>query len=389
MSDEIKYPEIYLAIDNCFAFKRWTLPEEWAKVIKDLGVDYIEASADTELDPLFMGPDYLEKWVLDVKAAEKEFDVKIANLYSGHGTYCTLGLTHTDPQVRRRMIDSWFKPLIRAAAALNAGLGFFAHAFSERVLEDRQLYAEYMTYLYDGLSELNEFAGEEGCGKIGVEQMYSPHQVPWRIEDVRQLLKTVKKKSGYSFYFTEDLGHHQLRFVKPDESVIKTALRKKSAEGLWLGSRKAYRIFDSVLDNKAGIEELYNEIKSNPHLFAEITDGDCYAWLGRLGCYSPIIHLQQTNGRQSAHLHFTDANNKTGIVDGKKVLDALMQSYRQPSEDGMPERCDKIYLTLEVFTGTASINTDIINHYRESVRYWRRFIPEDGITLDRLVQDCV
>ena len=32
------YPKIYLAIDNCFASKRWTTPNQWAKVISDLGV---------------------------------------------------------------------------------------------------------------------------------------------------------------------------------------------------------------------------------------------------------------------------------------------------------------------------------------------------------------
>jgi hypothetical protein len=44
--------------------------------------------------------------------------VKVANLYSGHGTYTTLGLTYTDPQVRRRMIEDWFKSMMETAAEL-------------------------------------------------------------------------------------------------------------------------------------------------------------------------------------------------------------------------------------------------------------------------------
>lgn len=32
------YPKLYLAIDNCFASKRWTEPAEWADVIRDLGL---------------------------------------------------------------------------------------------------------------------------------------------------------------------------------------------------------------------------------------------------------------------------------------------------------------------------------------------------------------
>ena len=171
------YPEIYLAIDNCFAFKRWTRPEDWAKVISDLGVHYIEASSDTELDPLFMGESYLKRWVDDVKTAEMKCGVKVANLYSGHGTYCTLGLTHTDEEVRRRMIDKWFKPLIKTAADVGAGLGFFAHAFADFVLQDKSLYSKYCDILASGLVELNAYAEKVGCGDLGIEQMYSPHHL--------------------------------------------------------------------------------------------------------------------------------------------------------------------------------------------------------------------
>ena len=37
-------------------------------------------------------------------------------------------------------------------------------------------------------------------------------------------------------------------------------------------------------------------IERRPYLFAEAHDGDPYAWLRALGRYSPIIHLQQTDG---------------------------------------------------------------------------------------------
>ena len=34
----IHAPRIYLALDNCFASKRWTEPEEWAGIIAGLGM---------------------------------------------------------------------------------------------------------------------------------------------------------------------------------------------------------------------------------------------------------------------------------------------------------------------------------------------------------------
>ena len=33
----MEYPKIYLALDNCFALKRWVEPETWLPLIKDLG----------------------------------------------------------------------------------------------------------------------------------------------------------------------------------------------------------------------------------------------------------------------------------------------------------------------------------------------------------------
>ncbi len=385
----MNYPKIYLAIDNCFGFKRWTRPMDWARVIRDLGVFCVEASADTELDPLFMGRDYLKRWTVEAREAEQETGVRVATLYSGHGTYSTLGLTHTDAQVRRRMIDDWFKPLIDVAAQMGAGLGFYAHGFADFVLQDKALYAEYVEMLYENLTELNVYAGQAGC-ELGLEQMYSPHMVPWRIEETKTLMREVTRRSARSFYMTEDVGHHHIKFIAPTAEQVKAALaqhRPGSKIPVWLGTVEAYRLFEAGAasgDPKA-LDAVMNEIADNPHMFAHTEDGDCYEWLRRIGCYSPIVHLQQTDGFSSAHKHFTPENNAWGKIDGKSVLAALKQSYDTPLEAGMPERCNRIYLTLEAFTGTASYNHDTLTDYRSSVQYWREFIPRDGMTLDELI----
>jgi len=51
----------------------------------------------------------------------------------------------------------------------------------------------------------------------------------------------------------------------------------------------------------------------------------------------------------------------------------------------MPPKCNDIYLTIEIFSGTSEIPYDTLKSLEESVFYWRDFIPEDGLTLDRLV----
>lgn len=375
------YPKIYLAIDNCVLYKRWTRPAEWASVIADLGIKYIEASADTELDPLYMGKEYLRDWVGLVREAEVRCGVEVCNLFSGHGTYTTLGLTHTDHRVREHIITEWFFPMVHMAGELGCGIGFFAHAFNDDILQDSKLYYRYVDILIDSMARINLYAQEAGCEKLGIEQMYTPHQFPWRIKDTKMLIEAVTERSGRDFYFTEDVGHHHIKFMRPSKNDLENGLQRDH----WFGTERAVRIAAS--EGFGGWERIRRDMDMNPQLFSSKEDGDCYETLRLLGCYSPIIHLQQTNGRSSAHLPFTEAENKNGIITGSKVLRALKEAYDRPVEKSMPRRTDKIYLTLELFSGTTSIMRDVLADYRESVEYWRRFVPEDGVELDKLA-DC-
>ena len=374
------YPKIYLAMDNCVFYKRWTEPDEWAERIRNLGIRFIEASADTELDPLYMGQAYFYDWVEKVKNAEEKYDVKVSSLFSGHGTYTTLGLTHPDVRVRRNMVENWFFPMIRAAGELKCNMGFFAHAIKHELLQSCDTYRQYVEILSDELSELNQYAAMTDCGTLGIEQMYTPHQYPWRQKDIRELLQIVTQKSGRNFYFTEDVGHHQSKFLRPAVEQLHSCSRLGD---LWLGTDRAYELADTF--GKAALREIEEEMEHNPQLFAEEQDGDCYTTIRQLGCYSPIIHLQQTNGMQSTHLPFTSKENEKGIIDAGKLLRALKESYELPQEPGYPEKSPEIYLTLELFSGTTSIMHDVLDNYAESISYWRKFIPQDGMLLTDLL----
>ena len=376
----IMYPKIYLAADNCVFYKRWTDPDDWAGKMKELGITYIEASADTELDPLYMGSAYLNDWIERVQNAEVKHGVKVCNLYSGHGTYTTLGLTHPDDCVRRNMVENWFYPMLRTAGALHCGMGFFAHAFHHAILQSAEQYGLYVDILAGQLAAINRYAETVGCGVLAIEQMYTPHQFPWRQQDIRSLLIRITQESGRDFYFTEDLGHHHIKFRRPTEAQFRSA----SGKGLWLGPDTAFQLAAAHGEN--AWPQVVAEMDKAPHLFADPTDCDCYASLKKLGCYSPIIHLQQTNGKQSSHLPFTEPENKKGIITAEKVLRALKESYDLPNYDGMPQKCHDIYLTLELFSGTTSIMQQVMDEYAQSVRYWRSYIPEDGLPLDQLLE---
>jgi hypothetical protein len=156
-----------------------------------------------------------------------------------------------------------------------------------------------------------------------------------------------------------------------------------------LGPRSAYRLFEEALarppvEEDATIRRLEQEMDAYPHLFAAYDDGDPYLWLERLGCYSPIIHLQQTTGRSSAHLPFTPEQNRIGVIQAERVLQALAAAYAKEPDAGLPPRCRRVYLTLEIFAATVDMPCEILQRLAESVRYWRTYVPEDGLVLGEL-----
>ena len=387
-----QYPRIHLTMDNSFATKRWTTPEEWARIIRDFGVTCIEASADTEADPFYCGSVYLDEWLGEVRKASQAQGVRVVNFYTGYTTYRTVGLAHPDLRIRRRIVDDWLKVVARIASRIHAGLGFYIHAFSERVLQDPGAYAESKDALYDTLAEVARFAGEVGPLPIIVEQMYTPHQVPWTIEGTVHYISEVSRRSGFPAYVAMDTGHQtgQHLFLRPPREAIESGLKGKGPVP-YLGSDSTYQIFEEAsrhggTGSGEAVARIEKEMDRFPHLFAGAPDCDLYRWLEEVGCYSPIVHLQQTNGKSSSHLPFTPANNRTGIVDPLKVLKAIGRSYERKPLPGMPAQCADIYLTFEIFPHTTDRPRDILPVLADSVRYWRQWVPQDGMSVDALLR---
>jgi sugar phosphate isomerase/epimerase len=393
----MKYPRIYLAVDNCFASKRWTTPEAWARVIRDvMGLTCVEASADNEIDPLYSPPAVRRTWVAQVKRVQARMGVRVVNLYSGHGTYATLGLGHTDKRVRDHILKKWVKPMAQTAGGGGGGMGFFAHAFPQSVLEDRQEYEKALDDLTNRLAQAAVYGAEAGARVMAVEQMYSPHQPPWTVVGARRLLAEVLRRRGAPLYVTLDVGHQygQSRFLHPSREALIRWLDHRKGGGLdrppWVGTTHAQELLISAAgmsgpERDRVIAGVLEESDRNPHLFATAQDGDPYEWLAQLGCYSPIIHLQQTDNTASAHKAFTPEHNATGIIEPKKVLRAIRAAYDQPLDSSMPSRIGDVYLTLEMFSGTADKAADILDRMQASAAYWRAAVPVDGQALDAIL----
>lgn len=387
---------VWLTIDNCFAAKRWCEPAEWMRVVRDLGLSCVEASADNEIDPLYSTPGHLEDWLAEVRRESERTGVRVVNCYSGHGTYSTLGLGHHDPRVRAHLRDAWVRPMLRLVGQLGAGLGFFAHAFPEAVLRDPARYRDAYDALVDDLRTLAAAAREAGVTTFGVEQMYSPHQIPWTLAGAETFLRRLNASGPGTppAYLTIDTGHAcgQDRFLPPDAAAVERFMddvRAGRPDTLYLGPCECHAPVRRLAASGASATTVQEAIDrlcaSHPHLFSEPGDGDPYGWLERFGVCSPIVHLQQTNGRESSHKCFTAELNAWGIIRAPEVLRALGRSYAAPVPAGLPPPPADLYLTLEPFLPTAAHPRLHVDAIAESVAYWRRYVPRDGMMLEEVV----
>ena len=214
----MKFPRIYLVLDNCFAIKRWIRPSEWLKIIKEIGFAYVEASTDNEFDPIFFPEDYSLEWMEEVKKGEKATGLKVVNFYTGYQTYRTAGLAHYDYRVKEMLLEKWFKPLIKRAADLKVkGIGFSIFALSDEVLQDNGLYLKTSETIIDSLAEISKYAYENNKVQISFEQMYTPQQPPWTIKGTFDYLKRIYNKYKTPVYVTIDVGHMigQKKFLRP------------------------------------------------------------------------------------------------------------------------------------------------------------------------------
>lgn len=403
---------IYLTVENCFASKRWVTPRDWSKILSDMGISYVEASADVELDPLHMEHTYLMRWEQQMRRATEEQGVQVANFFTGHGTYVTSGLLHPDAGVRHRIREDWLGETARRAGRFGAGLGFFVHAVPQQDLADPEAYHLRREELLQELLLIAEQAGSvPELTNVSLEQMYSPHQPPWRIEETLELMREVYRRSeGYPLYTTLDVGHAgpQRRFLLPEEDELRAAADtlRESPDSLqtralpYLGGAPILKRLRSLLRTGASTDRVVEELRplmaEHEYLFASPVDADPYEWLEAVGPYAPVIHLQQTDGASSGHRPFTAEENSRGIIEPAKVLQALKRGFRKAAKERearsrtiedapLPPSVDKVYLTLELFFPTAAYPEEILRELRESVEAWREVVPQDGLELEELV----
>jgi sugar phosphate isomerase/epimerase len=307
--------KINLGMNSCFAVKRWPNPWEWLKIVgEDLNLRYVEFTLDL-IDPVLTSEPTRSELARETAFAAQAYNVEIFDAYTGLAIHCFNLLSHPHPGMRRDGLR-WMEEALELVTLLGArGLGGHFDALSYTDVQNPQRRQFFIDHLVDTFRYLARLAAKKGHAFILLEQMYSPREMPYTLEETEYFYKRLNEgnqEERVPILLTLDVGH-------------------------------------SCCQNYPHTEK----------------DLDPYEWLRRFAAYSPSIHLQQTDGKVSRHWPFTEEYNKVGIIHPQKVIDAIYESG-----------AEEVTLFFEIFHTLGTHETQVLDDLKYSVDYWRKYLPD-------------
>lgn len=91
--------------------------------------------------------------------------------------------------------------------------------------------------------------------------------------------------------------------------------------------------------------------------------GDPHAWLEKLLPWTPVIHLQQTDGVADHHWPFTPEFDKIGIIDPRRVVEIVKSSP-------FPE----VTMFFELGHAFDVPDQQIIDDHKQSIETWTKWL---------------
>lgn len=304
-------PTALFGLNTCFAVKRWPEPEEWAPIALSMGVDHVQFSFDL-IDPILTGDDRMYHHTREVC---EEHGVAIASAFTGLISYAQNSLGHPNDMMRERALD-WYRAAIDASAALGArSVGGHIGALSVRQYDDPQERAKAINGIIGSVRALAEHAAKRKLDFLLWEVMPVAREYPSELDAAEELMEKLGGATAVPVALCLDMGHACL----------------------------------------AG---------------ASARDRDPYEWLERLGRFTQVVHLQQTDGLGDRHWPFTAELNRQGIVDPDRVVDLVAQFER-----------DTVELMLEPMFAFEAEDPQVLADLHESVSFWEPALERIGVGL--------
>jgi D-erythrulose 1-phosphate 3-epimerase len=302
----MKMAEVTLGINNSFALKRWPEPMAWTRIIaEELKLKHVQFSFDL-LDPTLPEPDR-DLLCREVVQAASHYGLSLHTTFTGLIIYAQNHLAHPSPVVRARALE-WFAAAIAVSGKLAAeGTGGHIGTMSAADFADTARRHTMRAAVVNAVRELAQVAAADGLRYFLWELMPLPREFPHTPEEAIEVMQEVNQGSALPVWLCFDLGHC----------------------GPFDGDRP-----------------------EDPHL-----------WLEKLLRWTPVIHLQQTDGKGDRHWPFTSQYAGVGIIDPQRVVEIARSS---PFE--------RVELIFEISHAFDAPDQQIIDDHKESVDTWARWL---------------
>lgn len=277
-------------------------------MLAEMGVTQAQFSFDLA-DPVLVGDKSI---YADIRRACDKAGISITSAFTGLIPYSQNLLGHPSEPLRRRALD-WYRAAIDATTVLGgSAVGGHIGALSVRQYRDLDERRRGIARIVDGVRELAEYAAVRGLDCLLWEIMPVAREYPADLKGCHELVARLDGHTAVPIALCLDMGH-------------------ACAAG------------------------------------ADGANRDPYAWLERLGRYTQVVHVQQTDGVGDRHWPFTAEFNAQGIVDPARVLD-LVARFERPS----------VEIVLEAMSPFEADDNAVLADLRESVAYWQPALERLG-----------
>ena len=301
--------EIILGINNCFAIGRYPETEEWLNIVKnELELNNVQFSFDL-LDPIIMEHDVFTHNCKQIKKEADSYGVSIDTAITGEVPHKSNALLDPDP-AKRNCYLKWYEKLMYGAGLMGAeASGVYMGTMSKKDNENPTRRNFLIQVLMEEISHLTSIAKACGHDYFLWEPMSVPREIPCTINETKKLIERVNKTSHIPVMLCLDVGHGYINSGDP-------------------------------------------------------RDANAYEWLKEFKNISPVIHMQQTDGKGSRHWPFSDEYNKMGIIIPEKIFEIIEES-----------ELDKVMIAFEFFYSAHAISEEsALENLKISVDYWKKAI---------------
>jgi D-erythrulose 1-phosphate 3-epimerase len=205
---------VSLGINNCFAVKRWPLPDEWAEIVSsELELELVQHSLDLGIGDLAA-----------VRAACDRRGLRVESVFTGLIAYSTGSMLSPSDAERLDGTDRWEQG-IRAAATLGAtSFGGHVGSLSRTDADDGERRRTRWEDLERQLDALRTTAANAGLDVLLVENMACDRE-PSRMADVESLLRDASPGHA-AVSLCLDIGHQCVPGTSGDEADPYAWLRR-------------------------------------------------------------------------------------------------------------------------------------------------------------------